>query len=160
MNNNQLSFVDTLIKLNDLILSLKKSKRENRLKSRLKHFAKYKLPIIGEIGYLPIDADDAELFFQLIDLWYEKKEHCTILTTNSNFKALGEIFQDPKIANAILDRFLHHTTVVHIVGDSYRFKRSYKKKNKNFTSLSNWHSYTVECVHAYLDIYINTQAAH
>lgn len=108
------------IKCNDLILNLKRAKLENRLEARLKHYAKYKLLIIDEIGYLPIDEDDAKLFFQLIDIRYEKKS--TILTTNSNFKSWGEIFQDPKIANAILDRVLHHATVVNIVGDSYRIK--------------------------------------
>src|SRR5690625_2706245 len=67
------------IKCNDLILNLKKAKLENRLETRLKHYAKYKLLIIDEIGYLPIDEDDAKLFFQLIDMRYEKKS--TIFTT-------------------------------------------------------------------------------
>lgn len=116
------------IKCNDLILNLKKAKLENRLETRLKHYAKYKLLIIDEIGYLPIDAEDAKLFFQLIDLRYEAKS--TILTTNANFKSWGEIFQDPKIANAILDRVLHHATVVSIVGDSYRLKDHIQTENK------------------------------
>lgn len=114
------------IKCNDLILNLKKANLENRLEARLKHYAKYRLLIIDEIGYLPINEDDAKLFFQLIDLRYEKKS--TILTTNSNFKSWGEIFQDPKIANAILDRVLHHATVVNIVGDSYRIKDHIKSE--------------------------------
>lgn len=116
------------IKCNDLILNLKKAKLENRLETRLKHYAKYKLLIIDEIGYLPIDAEDAKLFFQLIDLRYETKS--TILTTNANFKSWGEIFQDPKLANAILDRVLHHATVVNIVGDSYRLKDHIQTENK------------------------------
>ena len=108
------------IKCNDLILNLKKAKLENRLEARLKHYTRYKLLIIDEIGYLPIDEDDAKLFFQLIDMRYENKS--TIFTTNANFKSWGDIFQDPKLANAILDRILHHATVVNIVGDSYRLK--------------------------------------
>lgn len=116
------------IKCNDLILNLKKAKLENRLEVRLKHYAKYKLLIIDEIGYLPIDAEDAKLFFQLIDLRYEAKS--TILTTNANFRSWGEIFQDPKIASAILDRVLHHATVVNIVGDSYRLKNHIQTENK------------------------------
>jgi len=114
------------IKCHDLILNLKKAKLENRLENRLKHYAKYKLLIIDEIGYLPIDSDEAKLFFQLIDLRYENKS--TIFTTNSNFKDWSEIFQDPKIANAILDRILHHATVVSIVGDSYRLKDHIKSE--------------------------------
>ena len=116
------------IKCNDLISNLKKAKLENRLENRLKHYAKYRLLLIDEIGYLPIDADDAKLFFQLIDLRYENKS--TIFTTNSKFKDWGEIFQDPKIANAILDRVLHHATVINIVGDSYRLKDHIKKETE------------------------------
>ncbi|MRB61658.1 transposase, partial [Bacillus thuringiensis] len=83
--------------------------------------------IIDEIGYLPIDPEDAKLFFQLIDMRYEKRS--TILTTNVNFKSWDEVFQDPKIANAILDRVLHHATVVSIVGQSYRIKDHFSKEN-------------------------------
>lgn len=116
------------IKCNDLILNLKRAKLENRLENRLKHYSKYRLLIIDEIGYLPIDAEDAKLFFQLIDMRYEQKS--TILTTNASFKSWAEIFQDPKIANAILDRVLHHATVVNIIGDSYRLKNHFNKDTK------------------------------
>ncbi|WP_449442374.1 IS21-like element helper ATPase IstB [Ureibacillus acetophenoni] len=116
------------IKCHDLIQNLKKARLENRLESRLKHYSKYKLLIIDEIGYLPIDAEDAKLFFQLVDMRYEKKS--TILTTNVNFKEWDNIFQETKIANAILDRILHHATVVSIVGDSYRLKDHLTKENE------------------------------
>lgn len=115
------------IKCHDLLQNLKRAKLENRLESRLKHYTKYKLLIIDEIGYLPIDPEDAKLFFQLIDMRYEKRS--TLLTTNVNFKSWDEIFQDPKIANAILDRVLHHATVVSIVGQSYRIKDHFSKEN-------------------------------
>jgi DNA replication protein DnaC len=108
------------IKCHDLIQQLKKAKLENRLEARLKHFCKYKLLIIDELGYLPIEKDDAKLFFQLIDLRYEKRS--TILTTNINFNSWDDIFYDPVIANAILDRVLHHAHVVNITGKSYRLK--------------------------------------
>ena len=58
------------IKCNDLLQQLKRAKLENRLDARLKHFNKYKLFIIDELGYLPIDAEDSKLFFQLIDMRY------------------------------------------------------------------------------------------
>ena len=111
------------IKCSDLILQLKKAKMENRLDSRLKHFASYTLLIIDELGYLPIDREDSKLFFQLIDRRYEKKS--TIITTNINFNNWDEIFMDPVIANAILDRVLHHAHVIHITGKSYRLKDYY-----------------------------------
>lgn len=108
------------IKCHDLIQNLKRAKLENRLESRLKHYTSYKLLIIDEIGYLPIEPEDAKLFFQLIDMRYEKRS--TIFTTNVNFRAWDEVFREPKLANAILDRILHHATVVTIVGESYRLK--------------------------------------
>ena len=71
------------ISFQDLISQLKKALSENRLDIRLRHFCKYKILIIDEIGYLPIDIDAANLFFQLISKRYEK--YCTIITTNTNF---------------------------------------------------------------------------
>ena len=109
------------IKCHDLIMQLKKAKLENRLEARLKHFFKYKLLIIDELGYLPIEKDDAKLFFQLIDKRYEKRS--TIITTNINFNSWDDVFFDPVIANAILDRVLHHAHVVNITGKSYRLKK-------------------------------------
>ena len=108
------------IKCNDLLQQLKRAKLENRLDARLKYFNKYKLLIFDELGYLPIDAEDSKLFFQLIDMRYENKS--TILTTNINFNSWDDIFYDPIIANAILDRILHHAHVVSISGNSYRLK--------------------------------------
>lgn len=108
------------IKCHDLLQQLKKAKLENRLDARLKHFCKYKLLIIDELGYLPIDKEDSKLFFQLIDMRYEKRS--TILTTNINFNEWDDVFYDAVIANAILDRVLHHAHVVSISGKSYRLK--------------------------------------
>lgn len=108
------------IKCNDLLQQLKKAKAENRLQDRLKHFCHYRLLIIDELGYLPIDKEDSNLFFQLIDMRYEKKS--TILTTNINFSEWDSVFFDAVVANAILDRVLHHANVVSISGKSYRLK--------------------------------------
>ena len=108
------------IKCHDLIQQLKKANNENRLEDRLRHFTKYKVLIIDELGYLPINKDDAKLFFQLIDRRYEKRS--TILTTNINFSEWDEVFCDAVMANAILDRVLHHAHVVTITGKSYRLK--------------------------------------
>ena len=113
------------IKCHELLQQLKRAKLENRLEVRLKHFCKYKLLIIDELGYLPINKEDSNLFFQLIDMRYEKKS--TIITTNINFGDWESIFYDPVVANAILDRVLHHATVVTITGKSYRIKDHIKQ---------------------------------
>lgn len=103
-----------------LMSQLKRALLENRLESRMKFFSRYKILIIDEIGYMPIDADSANLFFQLIARRYEK--HCTIITTNTPFSKWGEIFGSPMLANAVLDRLLHHSSVISIKGPSYRLK--------------------------------------
>lgn len=93
---------------------------ENRLEQKLKLYARYKLLIIDEVGFLPLDEQSSKLFFQLISKRYER--HSTIITTNKPLSQWAEIFGDPVIANAILDRLLHHCHVVKIVGKSYRTK--------------------------------------
>lgn len=108
------------IKCSNLLENLKKAQDENRLEARLKHYASYRLLIIDELGYLPISEGDERLLFQLIDRRYEKKS--TIVSTNINFSDWEGIFYDTRIANAILDRILHHCAVIQIVGDSYRLK--------------------------------------
>jgi DNA replication protein DnaC len=94
-------------------MQLKRAQIENRLESRLKFFSKYKLLIIDEVGFLPMDSDTSKLFFQLISNRYEK--HSTIITTNKPLSHWTETFGDAFLANAILDRILHHCYVIKIV---------------------------------------------
>jgi len=94
------------------------------LEEKLKQLSQFKLLIIDEIGYIPIDRLGANLFFQLISRRYEKG--AMILTSNQAYANWGEIFGDPVIASAILDRLLHHDTTVNIKGESYRLKEKRK----------------------------------
>jgi len=103
-----------------LIEQLKKAHYENRFPDKLRALAKYKLLVIDEIGYLPMDIQGANLFFQLIARRYEKAS--TIFTSNKTFSQWNEVFADVTIASAILDRVLHHCTVINIKGESYRLK--------------------------------------
>lgn len=116
------------IKCARLIEILKKAQLEGRLEERLKKFCGYKLLIIDELGYLPITKEESKLFFQLIDRRYEK--HSTIITTNINFSQWDDIFGDPLIASAIVDRLLHHSLVAKITGNSYRLKDFFKKADE------------------------------
>nr|WP_322782822.1 IS21-like element helper ATPase IstB [Gemella palaticanis] len=111
------------IKCVDLINTLKKAHLEGRFSDRIRKLSSYKLLIIDELGYLPISNQDSKLLFQLIDKRYEKNS--TIITTNINFYQWDEIFGDPLIASAIVDRLLHHSNVVTIKGNSYRLKNLY-----------------------------------
>lgn len=116
------------IKCHDLISQLKKAHIENRLETRIKHFSKYRLLIIDEIGYLPIGEEEAKMFFQLIDMRYEKKS--TIITSNINLSDWGKVFADSLIASAILDRLVHHSSIVNILGNSYRTASALSKLKK------------------------------
>ena len=108
------------ITFQDLISQLKKASAENRLEARIKWFCRYKLLIIDELGYQKMDVDSANLFFNLIAKRYEKLS--TIITTNSPFSKWADIFQEPVLTNALLDRLLHHCSVININGPSYRLK--------------------------------------
>ena len=114
------------INCNELISNLKKAHSENRFMNRLNHYAKYKVLIIDEMGFLPIDSDGANMLFQLINKRYEK--HSTIITTNKPFGKWHEIFGDVTLANAILDRLLHHSHIININGNSYRLKDKIKSE--------------------------------
>jgi DNA replication protein DnaC len=103
-----------------LIATLGKALFENRLEERLKLLTQPKLLIIDEIGYIPIDRQGANLFFQLVSRRYEKGS--ILLTSNQSLGAWGEVFGDSVIASAILDRLLHHATTINIKGESYRLK--------------------------------------
>lgn len=103
-----------------LMEKIKKATQENRLESVIKHYLKYTVLIIDEIGYLPIDKESSYGFFQLVASRYEKKP--LILTTNQNFSKWAEVFGDVVIANAIIDRLVHHCEIIKITGNSYRLK--------------------------------------
>lgn len=108
----------------NLIAALTKAHAEGRLEEKLKVYTTPRLLIIDEIGYLPIDRQGANLFFQLISRRYERGP--MILTSNQTFAAWGDVFGDRVIATAILDRLLHHAVTLNIRGNSYRLKEKLK----------------------------------
>jgi len=103
-----------------LMANLAKAHLEGRLDERLTYYTKPKLLIVDEIGYLPFEQNAAHLFFQLVSRRYERAS--TLLTSNRPVGEWGEVFGDPVVATAILDRLLHHSHVVTIRGESYRLK--------------------------------------
>lgn len=104
----------------NLIIKLNRAHKENRLDKQLRHLAQYKLLIIDEVGYLPIDNQGSNLFFQLIAKRYMSKS--TIITTNMPFSRWGEVFCDNTLASAVLDRLIHYSHIIRITGNSYRIK--------------------------------------
>lgn len=108
------------ISFNGLMEKFKRAANEKRLDSIVRHYTKYKLLIIDEIGYLPVDKCASHGFFQLIAARYEHRS--TILTTNQPLSKWGDVFGDYTIANAIIDRLVHHSSIIKITGQSYRIK--------------------------------------
>jgi len=88
--------------------------------SRQKAYLNSSLVVVDEVGYLPVTPQEAHLFFQFISYRYERSS--TIITSNKSFGDWQELFGDPVIATAILDRLLHHCKVVNIKGHSYRLR--------------------------------------
>ncbi len=107
--------------LADILDSLAKAEREGRLRERIRYLCRASLLIIDEIGYLAVGSAAGNLFFQLVNARYERG--AMILTSNRGFSEWGEVFGDPVVATALLDRLLHHAVVVQIEGSSYRMRQ-------------------------------------
>lgn len=104
-----------------LVGSLAEAERIGTLARRLALFTGPALLVIDEIGFLPLDAHQANLFFQVVSRRYEQGS--IILTSNKSYGEWAEVFSgDAVIAAAILDRLLHHSTTIAIKGESYRLK--------------------------------------
>lgn len=97
---------------------LEKAVRDGTLEAKLKELSKPQLLIVDEIGYLPYTPEAARLFFLVVSRRYEKKS--LITTSNRPPSEWRLIFADSTAATAILDRLLHHCTVLTIRGESYR----------------------------------------
>ncbi len=107
--------------LADILDSLARADREGRLRERIRYLCRSSLLIIDEIGYLSVGAGAGNLFFQLVNARYERG--AMILTSNRGFAEWGQVFGDPVVATALLDRLLHHAVVVQIEGASYRLRQ-------------------------------------
>lgn len=104
-----------------LLASLSRAQLEGKLADQIAFYAKPKLLVIDELGYLPLEKQTAHLFFQLVSRRYERGS--MLITTNQTITQWGHVFGDEMIAAAVLDRLLHHSHVLIIQGDSYRLKQ-------------------------------------
>jgi DNA replication protein DnaC len=93
---------------------------QSRLHDELIRLGRIPLLIIDEVGYIPFEAEAANLFFQLVSARYERAS--VIVTSNKPFGRWGEVFGDATVAAAMIDRLVHHAEVVSLKGDSYRRK--------------------------------------
>lgn len=95
---------------------------DGRLDRELKRLRSYRLLIIDEVGYLRFDAEQANLFFQLIASRYEQGS--IVITSNMPFGRWSELVGDDIVASAMIDRLVHHAEVLSLSGDSYRTRAS------------------------------------
>ncbi|WP_242637588.1 IS21-like element helper ATPase IstB [Desulfobacter hydrogenophilus] len=105
--------------MEDLIIKLRKDHEAGK-PGKGRGYYKSSLVVVDEVGYTPITREECNLFFRFIANRYEKNS--TIITSNKAFGDWTELFHDPIIVTAILDRLLHHSAVVNIKGNSYRLK--------------------------------------
>jgi DNA replication protein DnaC len=99
---------------------LAEAHRAGRLQDELRRLARYPLLVVDEVGYIPFEAEAANLFFQLVSSRYERAS--LIVTSNKPFGRWGEVFGDDVVAAAMIDRLVHHAEVVALKGDSYRLR--------------------------------------
>jgi DNA replication protein DnaC len=104
-----------------LLTALSRAQLEGKLAEQIAFYAKPKLLIVDELGYLPLEKQTAHLFFQLVSRRYERGS--MLITTNQTITQWGHVFGDEMIAAAVLDRVLHHSHVLVIQGDSFRLRQ-------------------------------------
>ncbi|MGH2989194.1 MAG: ATP-binding protein, partial [Solirubrobacterales bacterium] len=109
----------------ELVTKTQRAALEGRWQTTMRFWNGPQLLIIDELGYLPLPAEAASHLFQVVSRRYEHGS--IILTTNRGIASWGEIFDDTTVAAAILDRLLHHGTVLTINGPSYRMRRHHER---------------------------------
>ena len=102
--------------------------RDEKLLGRVvKRYASYGLLIIDELGYVPFSKEGAQLIFQILAERHERKP--VMITTNMGFGDWTQIFGDPSMTAALLDRITHKAHVINCSWESYRLKETLKKRN-------------------------------
>ncbi len=104
----------------DLLDQLNQDAHADRLARRMTALCHPQLLILDEMGYFALDKRAAQFLFQLVSRRYQRGS--IILTSNKSFNEWGDIFPDPILAGALLDRLLHHAVTINIRGNSYRLK--------------------------------------
>ena len=102
------------------VTRLAEAHRAGGLQVELVRLGRYPLLVVDEVGYIPFEAEAANLFFQLVAARYERAS--LIVTSNKPFGRWGEVFGDEVVAAAMIDRLVHHAEVISLKGDSYRLK--------------------------------------
>ena len=114
--------------VSEMLQALHQSKADNSYYKKLDYYIKPELLVLDELGFKKIPSYSADDFFEVISKRYEKGS--VIITTNKSFEEWGDIFADNILASAIIDRVVHHSTVIKVNGKSYRTKNIKKEGRK------------------------------
>jgi DNA replication protein DnaC len=104
----------------DMVHALQAAHLEGTAQYKLRTYLAPSVLVIDELGYLPLDQASANWIFQVVSRRYDRGS--VILTSNRGFGDWGQVFADPVVAAAIVDRLLHRATVLNIRGRSYRMR--------------------------------------
>jgi DNA replication protein DnaC len=86
----------------------------NQLEAELRRLERYHLLVVDEVGYLPLERSAANLLFALVSRRYERGS--VAVTSNRGFEQWGEILGDAMVAAALIDRLVHHATMITLKG--------------------------------------------
>ena len=114
--------------VSEMLQVLHQSRADNSYYKKLDYYIKPELLVLDELGFKKIPSYSADDFFEVISKRYEKGS--VIITTNKSFEEWGDIFADNILASAIIDRVVHHSTVIKVNGKSYRTKNIKKEGRK------------------------------
>jgi DNA replication protein DnaC len=104
----------------DLAARLRGAHADHSVEETIQQYIEPDLVILDELGFTPLDRLLADAFYRIIASRYERAS--LIVTSNKSFESWAEVFPDPVIASAVLDRLVHHAHLVPIVGESFRMK--------------------------------------
>jgi len=111
-----------------LLTQIRESHSQRTLKVMEARFEKYDLVICDEFGYVSFDKEGSELLFNHLSLRAGRKS--TIITTNLGFERWEEIFGDPVLTAALVDRLTHKAHLINMNGESYRLKETKQMMSK------------------------------
>ena len=119
-SNYRTRFVSCYTLVNELI----EARQDKDLQRLIQRYSRYDLLILDELGYIPFSREGSELLFQVLAERQEKGS--VIITTNLGFADWTQVFDDPVMTAALLDRLTHKAHIVNCQWESYRLKQSLK----------------------------------
>jgi DNA replication protein DnaC len=118
----------------ELTNMLVEAKEQKKLSRKLEQLARHELFVLDELGYVPFDKLGADLLFSFVSRVYERRS--LVVTTNLPFARWSEVFLDATAAAAVIDRIVHHATILKTEGESYRLKDAKRRAPKKSRAAS------------------------